>query len=189
MKGNQLKSALAIEPRPQRLSPGVYRGAAGQLVNQQGKMLPNQPQRMPSHSMQPQPQQGIYKDPGYFQNPNLVGNVVAGIGRGMQPWQQSGPIFAGGSPNFNEMTGQYDPAKLAVTQAAMRGMQQFGQMPGMENQQFGPYQQYQQQQPQQFGQPQQQPFNPNTPPPQPGMQMQYGMTGKPIGWGFGTNQS
>jgi len=139
MKGNQLKSALAVGPRPQRLSPGVYRGAAGQLVNQQGKMLPNQPQRMPSHSMQPQPQQGMYKDPGYFQNPNLAGNVIAGIGRGMQPWQQSGPIFAGGSPNFNEMTGQYDPAKLAVTQAAMRGMQQFGQMPGMENQQFAPY--------------------------------------------------
>jgi hypothetical protein len=96
-------------------------------------MFPQQP------GMQPQPQQGMYKDPGYFQNPNLAGNVVAEIGRGMQPWQQSGPIFAGGSPNFNEMTGQYDPAKLAVTQAAMRGMQQFGQMPGMENQQFAPY--------------------------------------------------
>jgi hypothetical protein len=41
-KGKALRGALAEEPRskPQRVSPGVYRSASGQLVTQQGKALP-----------------------------------------------------------------------------------------------------------------------------------------------------
>lgn len=54
MRGNQLKGALAAAPKQiqplQRLSPGVYRGANGQLVNQQGGALPNQPHPYPQPS-------------------------------------------------------------------------------------------------------------------------------------------
>ena len=41
-KGKALRGALAKEPKskPQRVSPGVYRSASGQLVTQQGKALP-----------------------------------------------------------------------------------------------------------------------------------------------------
>ena len=50
------------QPQPQqltRLSPGVYRDASGALVNQQGGMLPNQPQRGGMAQPMPTPQ-GIY---------------------------------------------------------------------------------------------------------------------------------
>lgn len=36
------KGAIARDPQLQRLSPGVYRGAGGQLVNQRGAALPRQ---------------------------------------------------------------------------------------------------------------------------------------------------
>lgn len=39
-----LRRDMQQMPR-ERLSPGVYRGADGSLVNQQGQMLPNQPRR------------------------------------------------------------------------------------------------------------------------------------------------
>lgn len=50
------------QPQPQqltRLSPGVYRDASGALVNQQGGMLPNQPQRGGMAQPMPTPE-GIY---------------------------------------------------------------------------------------------------------------------------------
>jgi hypothetical protein len=74
-------------------------------------------------------------------------NNGAGAAFNTKPYmfpQQPGLASAAASSNFNEMNEQYDPNLydpnlVAVTQAAMRGMQQFGQMPGMENQQFAPY--------------------------------------------------
>lgn len=92
-RGTILKGALAKTPSLQRMSPGVYRNAAEQLVNYQGTQLPN-------HGQQQQyPTQNL---PANNFNPSMVGNAIAGFGRGVQ--QEQGPgmaqqIAAGMTPN------------------------------------------------------------------------------------------
>ena len=130
-----------------RLSPGVYRNPQGQLVRQQQQ----QPQRPSMQVPQPKaPQPGMQTMPYNFPpgtNPSAMYEAMRGMQAGAQqqptlkmpaplgpPLGQNGygapgQVYAGGSPNFNEMTEQYDPNLAAITQASMAGMQQFGQMP------------------------------------------------------------
>jgi hypothetical protein len=96
----------------QRLSPGVYRNPQGQLVGNKGQSLPGQR----SQQQRPMPSQ----------QPN-VGNVLAGAAQGanqfqprqpMQPatrppmpygqGQEPGMMYTGGTPNFDEIAGQYN---------------------------------------------------------------------------------
>lgn len=136
MRGNQLRGALAVGPQPQRLSPGVYRGPGGQLANQQGAPLPGQqpqmqvrplPQGQPQAHIQPYPYRPDKGIPGQVQiQPYRPGMQPPMQGPGgfvrdqvqRQPLQggwspripaQPGQVYAGGNPNFNEMTGQYNP--------------------------------------------------------------------------------
>jgi hypothetical protein len=183
VKGSALKGALAAAPKGgrvtslpvkappqgvmagiaqgiggglQRMSPGVYRNPQGQLVNSKGGALPGQrqPQRP---SMNPQ----------Y----NNVASLIGGSAR-QQPFQpnmplqqpgfrqpapyqpgQDGMMYMGGSPNFNETTGQYNPELSAITQASQAAQQQMGQPSYNPQMQFAggfgnqmPQQQYNQQQ-------------------------------------------
>lgn len=168
----------------QRVSPGMYRNPQGQLVNSTGGNLPGQR----SQQQRPMPSQ----------QPNM-GSVLAGAAQGanqfqprqpMQPatrppmpygqGQESGMMYTGGTPNFDEIFGQYksqvmpqrpempsmDYQQMATAMAerqafAQQGInpqqQQFSQM------RFGQPQQGMQQnmqQYQQMEQPQQQPMMP-----------------------------
>jgi hypothetical protein len=100
LKGQALRGALAGMPKGvttgmaqgaglRRLSPGVYRNTQGQLVNSKGGSLPGQQQQRPPVAM---PSRNPYTRAP--QSPQ------------MQP-PQNGMLWAGGSPNFDEMTGQY----------------------------------------------------------------------------------
>lgn len=82
-----------IGPGPlQRLSPGVYRNTAGQLVGPQGQRLPGTPRSNPIERA-------------------FVGASAP------ERLRQGNPVFAGGTPNFDERTGEYmDPR-----QGALRG--------------------------------------------------------------------
>jgi hypothetical protein len=114
----------------QRVSPGMYRNPQGQLVNSTGGNLPGQR----SQQQRPMPSQ----------QPNM-GNVLAGAAQGanqfqpqqpMQPatrppmpygqGQEPGMVYAGGSANFDETTGQYRNG--------------FNPMPNPDFSQFGPIQ-------------------------------------------------
>ncbi len=170
----------------QRVSPGMYRNPQGQLVNSAGGNLPGQR----SQQQQPMPSQ----------QPSM-GSVLAGVAQGanqfqprqpMQPatrppmpygqGQEPGMMYTGGTPNFDEIFGQYrsqvmpqrsempsmDYQQMATAMAerqafAQQGInpqqQQFSQM------RFGQPQQNMQpqsgmQQYQQMEQPQQQPMMP-----------------------------
>lgn len=129
-KGSALKGALAAMPKGlQRMSPGVYRNPQGQLVGSQGQRLPNQQPQRPSMNV-PQPDK-MPMGPGN-QMPGIAAGFGSGIGAafGSKPYpQQPGMVYAGGNPNFNEMSGQYNPNLAAITQASMAAQQQFGQMP------------------------------------------------------------
>lgn len=110
-KGSALKGALATTPKGgritampvgkapaptaglQRLSPGVYRNPQGQLVGSTGKTLPGQRPQQP----QPHTMPGVAKTPQLPQQPQM-----------QQPQYGQGMYYAGGSPNFNELTGQYN---------------------------------------------------------------------------------
>lgn len=74
MKGQSLRGALSRGPQLERLSPGVYRGAQGQLVNQQGRQLQQQPQR-PMQQPQQAPQPAPIR-PGQLEQ---ITNAVAGL--------------------------------------------------------------------------------------------------------------
>lgn len=193
-------TSLPVTPRPiplgkpnaardagaglQRVSPGMYRNPQGQLVNSAGGNLPGQrsQQQRPMPSQQPS-----------------MGSVLAGVAQGanqfqprqpMQPatrppmpygqGQEPGMMYTGGTPNFDEIFGQYksqvmpqrpempsmDYQQMATAMAerqafAQQGInpqqQQFSQM------RFGQPQQGMQQnmqQYQQMEQPQQQPMMP-----------------------------
>jgi len=114
----------------QRISPGMYRNPQGQLVNSRGGNLPGQR----SQQQRPMPSQQAN-----------VGNVLAGVAQGanqfqprqpMQPatrppmpygqGQESGMMYTGGTPNFDEIFGQY---KSQV-------MPQRPEMPSMDYQQM-----------------------------------------------------
>jgi hypothetical protein len=187
------KSALSREPgKPQtgggltqslqRLSPGVYRNAGGQLTNQAGRPMPQQPNRMPP----PQGRPGMVNLPGQMRpdmTPGGVAGAISGAFNGQRPQgPATDPGFFGGAmngqPQYGNLPGQYPPGygpesfNNAVTGQGGLEYQQWA----MDQQRAPAYnrppQPPQQMQPQQLG-----------------MQMQYGMTGKPIGWGWGQNQS
>lgn len=104
----------------QRLSPGVYRSAQGQLVNSKGGALPGQQPRQP------------VRPPVAMPGQQAINSVLAGVSQGanqaasqfqqqpeqQQPmWRQPAPLpqqggfanyYTGGSQNFNELTGQYN---------------------------------------------------------------------------------
>lgn len=90
------RSALSREPgKPrtgggltqslQRLSPGVYRNAGGQLTNQAGRPMPQQPNRMPP----PQGRPGMVNLPGQMRpgmTPGGVAGTISGVmGNGNRP--------------------------------------------------------------------------------------------------------
>lgn len=93
----------------QRVSPGMYRNPQGDLVGSRGQALPGQR----SQQQRPMPPQ----------QPNM-GSVLAGAAQGanqFQPQQpatrppmpygqgqEPGMMYTGGTPNFNEITGQYN---------------------------------------------------------------------------------
>ena len=107
MKGSALRGALAAMPTGlQRMSPGVYRNAQGQLVGNQGQGLPRQ-QPMPQPQQQPQQQYDASMQAG-----ELARNTSSSFGgQGMQ--NQSPPPFAPGSVDqimrdrFNQMQPGY----------------------------------------------------------------------------------
>ena len=88
------RSALSREPNKpqtgggltqslQRLSPGVYRDAGGQLTNQAGRPLQQQPNRPPQSQFGPQPTsnpQGVIS--GIRGTGNLMGTYRPGSGPG-----------------------------------------------------------------------------------------------------------
>lgn len=88
------------QPQPQpltRLSPGVYRDASGALVNQQGGMLPNQPQRGGMAQPMPTPE-GIYGGagmiPGARQDMLQIPPNVPPMPKGGQNMQNMGQQLA-----------------------------------------------------------------------------------------------
>jgi hypothetical protein len=159
IKGSALKGALAAMPRGgrvtslpvgapppgavagmaqgvngglQRVSPGVYRNAQGQLVNSKGGSLPGQqqrPQQMPNRFNDISSMLGgtAGQQP---QDPRLIFNQQQAPHFKMPaPYQpgQDNMMWMGGSPNFNELTGQYNPELVAITQASQAAQQQMGQ--------------------------------------------------------------
>ena len=77
------------KPNLQRVSPGVYRNPQGQLVKSTTGNLPSQqPQKPPFQAM--------------------PARTVAPQQPMQYPQMQPGMMYAGGSPNFNEATGQYN---------------------------------------------------------------------------------
>lgn len=109
-----------VDPRAglQRLSPGVYRNPQGQLVNSRGGSLPGQRQQQRSpydyYFAEPQqPRQGVGtaigalnpQQPQYRQPAQLPGQFMPG----KIPQAGGGMMYAGGTPNFDESTGQYRP--------------------------------------------------------------------------------
>jgi hypothetical protein len=117
----------------QRVSPGVYRNAQGQLVNSKGGSLPGQqqqrPQQMPNRFNDISSMLG--GAPGQQpQTPYLrIDPQQAPHFRMPAPYQpgQDNMMWMGGSPNFNELTGQYNPDLVAITQASQAAQQQMGQ--------------------------------------------------------------
>lgn len=114
--GNRI--AESMQPQEmQRLSPGVYRGADGSLVDSTGRMLPNQPQRQP---MPPQSSNMPTSRPfGQNFNPNP--------GPFNPQWYLSNAAQQIGSSPMTPIPGQYgNPAMSDPTQAAMQAAQQYG---------------------------------------------------------------
>lgn len=123
----------------QRVSPGVYRNQQGNLVNSKGGSLPGQqpqrPQQMPNRFNDISSMLGGASGQ-QMQNPYLR------FDQQQQPphWKMPAPnqfgqnhmMYMGGSPNFNEMTGQYDHQMTgqydqnlaAITQASQAAQQQ-----------------------------------------------------------------
>lgn len=167
---------LTQAPPLQRLSPGVYRNSQGQLVGSQGQQLPGAAGRMAQHPPQQQPYPGSVLG-------GLVGGAGATGGFGNKPY-----YFPPGQQMY---PGAFQMLPQQLMDSALRGAQQ-----GAQQGDFNPYSPsaitQASQAAQQGGfnpnQMQRQKFDPNNPP-QPGMQVQYGMTGQPIGWGWGETQS
>ena len=113
--GNRI--AESMQPQEmQRLSPGVYRGADGSLVDSTGRMLPNQPQRQP---MPPQFQNNT--------NGQYPTNVGQQIGSGMNPQYPSNVAQQIANGAMTPIPGQYgNPAMSDPTQAAMQAALQYG---------------------------------------------------------------
>lgn len=141
----------------ERVSPGMYRNPQGQLVNSAGGNLPGQ--QKPQRLMPPK-------------QPNM-GSVLAGATQGanqfqpqqpMQPatrppmpygqGQEPGMMYTGGTPNFDEIAGQYNNQFQSGFGAGFNG--QFNSAMQMNPQQQAQQQAFAQQLEQmRFGQPQQ----------------------------------
>lgn len=126
MKGARLKGALSREPqpKPQRLSPGVYRGAGGGLVNQKGRPLPSQ-------GMQ-RPQERIGQTQDLQQLVGSVANESVPMSNSM-PYeipQNQMPMMPQPSAN---MGGQYrlSPGVYGTQEQAMQQMMQQARQPAM----------------------------------------------------------
>ena len=140
----------------QRVSPGMYRNPQGQLVNSAGGNLPGQR----SQQQRPMPPQ----------QPNM-GSVLAGAAQGanqfqpqqpMQPatrppmpygqGQEPGMMYTGGTPNFDEIAGQYNNQFQSGFGAGFNG--QFNSAMQMNPQQqmgqLQPGEQYAQQSPEEY---------------------------------------
>lgn len=177
---SRLAGALAGGPKGglQRVSPGVYRNQQGGLVGSKGQQLPGnrqQPQRPNINLTTPAPRPPMN---GGAPGSQFSQEDFARMRDQFQQTQQGGMMYAGGSPNFNESTGQYHTngmpqggyqqykkpfpmGNMPMRQPFMGGYQP--QMPGMMQQpmyqQSYMPQQYEQMD-QQFQQPQQQPQQP-----------------------------
>lgn len=121
------KSALSKEPsKPrtgggltqnlQRLSPGVYRNAGGQLTNQGGRPLPQQPNRQQSpmewqlqapSSMAPmQRPTGPLRDPGFFSNEGVGQLGMVNLPAQYAPGQNVQDVLSGIAGQGNVDPGQ-----------------------------------------------------------------------------------
>lgn len=108
-QGDKLKSALSRMPREkagERLSPGVYRGAQGNLVTQGGRQI----QRQPQTPQGPTPSSNLLltnQPEGQFQWPHPQSQVlVRPIPQGNQIGAQLGAMPQMPQPSAN-MGGQY----------------------------------------------------------------------------------
>jgi hypothetical protein len=167
----------------QRVSPGIYRNASGDLVNSSGGRLPGNVYRQPGYAQhdprrnQQQVIQGALQGVGAGADGSLGGNLQPMPRPVLNDYSPAYGNFAGaGRPMPRPVLGQLQPLPLNYGTAEQADMnpayRNYANQPaaGQVNAQV-------------------QPFNPNTPPPQPGMQLQYGMTGQPIGWGWGQSIS
>ena len=166
----------------ERVSPGIYRNASGDLVNSSGGRLPGNVYRQPGYAQY---------DPNQPQSHNLTDvarGALQGVGAGIGGGFRSGsnyqpmprPMLNPAIQNIGQAYGNF----VGAGQPMPRPVVNYNEP--MMYSQGGGYQQAMQDAFAQAGM-QRQPISAT--PPQPGMQMQYGMTGKPIGWGFGQNQS
>lgn len=134
-QGNKLKSALSRMPREkaeERLSPGVYRGAKGNLVTQGGRQIQRQPQAPQSPTPQSNllltnqpPSQSQWLDPqsqvsagnmpqagqfgaqfGNMPQGNQIGAQLGNMPQGYQIGAQLGNLQQMPQPSAN-MGGQY----------------------------------------------------------------------------------
>lgn len=140
--GQQIAQGLRPQQPLQRLSPGVYRGPDGSLVNSRGGNLPNQPQRQPQATIQPmQPMQPNPYARDQFPGRNFPQNMMP---QPMQqnPWVQNfqpyqnpfgwpGGMAQGIAQGFNPgvnmgvqtQFGQPQDAAANAMQGAMQGLQ------------------------------------------------------------------
>lgn len=164
--GRALRGALAAMPQRanraapalQRLSPGVYRSASGQLVGQNGRPLPGQ-QRNNTQQVTPGRGQGIPSD--------VIQGVAQGIGGqlGGQPgFSDKMYRFPPGSYNpgamaqaiggaAGAMSGQMNPQGMQLGNYMAQPQERLYQSQGMSGQAQGAMNYF-------MGQPQQMPFQP-----------------------------
>ena len=141
-QGNKLKSALSRMPREkavERLSPGVYRGAKGNLVTQGGRQIQRQPQApqgsMPSSNLLltnqpggqaqwPHPQSQVWT--GNIPPAGQFGAQFGNMPQGYQIGDQLGNLPQMPQPSAN-MGGQYrlSPGVYGTREQAM---QQYNQL-------------------------------------------------------------
>jgi hypothetical protein len=146
-RGTRLSGALRNDPKPRRLSPGVYRGANGALVNQSGRPIRQQPQRqvpppqaVVNHMIgeigQSQPQ---VQRQGGFQLPESLGNQLNSVPMHEYPESQNMTIMPWSPGNSPQ---QYLP-QMPQPSANMNG--QYRLSPGIYGTKDQAMQQYNQQ--------------------------------------------
>lgn len=136
-QGNKLKSALSRMPREkagERLSPGVYRGAKGNLVTQGGRQIQRQPQApqglMPSSNLLltnqpagqtqwPHPQSLVWA--GNMPQGYQIGDQLGNMPQGYQIGAQLANLQQMPQPSAN-MGGQYrlSPGVYGTREQAMQ---------------------------------------------------------------------
>lgn len=166
MPNEKLKSALSKlpskmqRPAPRPMAPGVTAQRPMPRPDIRREQLPNQ-QPMP----RPMPGQNVPASPG-SKAPDFRGQpVFKPFPRPINAPGQRPDMYAGGTPNFDEMMGQYKPQPLPnVQDAFQQAYQQYNPQPIQQpmDQQAGQFAQQQAMAPaqQQFPTYQPQPFNP-----------------------------